>query len=287
MTEFILICIIAHMLGDFYLQTDHMAERKRKDWRKLLLHGALYGIPFLCPFAFLRYSFDLLLAVGLMILSHLLLDLLKFFITLGLSKGLGRWSMIRSNGFIYVVDQLFHLTAILLLGNLIVGTDMGFHGWVEHLAGRMPFTAMELLRWCLLILVIYKPVNITIHQLFSDFKPETRKELMGKAMPKLMAASLRVEEVTGGAEEVEYEAEYKLVKDKKAGAIIGFLERIIIVIFISLQQYAAIGLVLTAKSIVRYDRIAKDQEFSEYYLIGTLFSLISALVLYYAVFLEL
>ncbi len=286
MTEFILICIIAHVLGDFYLQTDHMAESKRKDWRKLLLHGAVYGIPFLLPFVFLRYSFDLLLSVGLMILSHLLLDLLKFILTLSLRRGSGRWSMIRSKGFLYVVDQLLHLTAILLLSNLLTGTDIGFYGWLEQLAGRMPFTAVQLIRWSLLLLVIYRPVNITIHQLFSDFKPVTRKELMGKDMPKLMAATLRVEEVSNEAEEVEYVVD-KLVKDKKAGAIIGFLERLIIVIFVSLQQYAAIGLVLTAKSIVRYDRIAKDQEFSEYYLIGTLFSLISALVLYYAVFLEL
>jgi hypothetical protein len=32
------------------------------------------------------------------------------------------------------------------------------------------------------------------------------------------------------------------------------------------------GVVLTAKSIARYDRISKDQGFAEYYLLGTLMS---------------
>ena len=42
------------------------------------------------------------------------------------------------------------------------------------------------------------------------------------------------------------------------------------------QQYSAVGLVLTAKSIARYDRISKDQSFAEYYLLGTLLSTICA-----------
>ena len=50
------------------------------------------------------------------------------------------------------------------------------------------------------------------------------------------------------------------------------------VIFISIGQYSAVGLVLTAKSIARYDRISKDQAFAEYYLLGTLLSTICAVI---------
>ncbi|HGA3551072.1 TPA: DUF3307 domain-containing protein [Streptococcus agalactiae] len=39
-----------------------------------------------------------------------------------------------------------------------------------------------------------------------------------------------------------------------------------------------IGLVFTAKSIARYDKISKSQVFAEYYLIGSLFSIISVLI---------
>lgn len=45
---------------------------------------------------------------------------------------------------------------------------------------------------------------------------------------------------------------------------------------IILKQYAAIGLVFTAKSIARYDEITKNPSFAEYYLVGTLLSVIIA-----------
>jgi hypothetical protein len=57
-----------------------------------------------------------------------------------------------------------------------------------------------------------------------------------------------------------------------AGALIGILERILILALLSVGQYAAIGLVLTAKSVARYDQIAKQKDFAEYYLLGTLLS---------------
>jgi hypothetical protein len=45
-----------------------------------------------------------------------------------------------------------------------------------------------------------------------------------------------------------------------------------------MNQYAAMGLVLTAKSIARYDKITKDEKFAEYYLLGTLLSTASVVV---------
>lgn len=48
--------------------------------------------------------------------------------------------------------------------------------------------------------------------------------------------------------------------------------RSFLLILLSMNQYSAIGLVLTAKSIARYDKIAKEPDFAEYYLPGTLLS---------------
>ena len=44
-------------------------------------------------------------------------------------------------------------------------------------------------------------------------------------------------------------------------------------ILIYMNQYSATGLVLTAKSIARYNKIANEKDFAEYYLLGTLISL--------------
>jgi hypothetical protein len=48
-----------------------------------------------------------------------------------------------------------------------------------------------------------------------------------------------------------------------------------------------LGFILTAKSIARYDAITKDQKFAEYYLIGTLVSVVYSIVAYAAVFMGL
>jgi len=50
-------------------------------------------------------------------------------------------------------------------------------------------------------------------------------------------------------------------------------------------QFAAIGLIFTAKSVARYNKISENQSFAEYYLIGSLFSMISVLVTYILLYL--
>lgn len=44
--------LIAHLLGDYVLQTSHMAENKVQSWPVAILHAFVYSI----PFAFLTQS---------------------------------------------------------------------------------------------------------------------------------------------------------------------------------------------------------------------------------------
>ncbi|MCR4439662.1 MAG: hypothetical protein QHJ34_09835 [bacterium] len=62
-----------------------------------------------------------------------------------------------------------------------------------------------------------------------------------------------------------------------AGALIGALERALTVTFVLLGQYTALGLVLTAKSITRFEKL-KNRKFAEYYLVGTLASMLWAIL---------
>lgn len=66
----------------------------------------------------------------------------------------------------------------------------------------------------------------------------------------------------------------------EAGHYIGLMERILILVFILLQQYAAIGLLIAAKSILRFGSKRTDEarKESEYILTGTLFSFTLAVV---------
>ena len=62
----------------------------------------------------------------------------------------------------------------------------------------------------------------------------------------------------------------------KSGALIGTIERWLIVFFMSIQQYEAIGFLVAAKSILRFSE-TKESEKSEYVLAGTLVSIAIAI----------
>lgn len=60
-----------------------------------------------------------------------------------------------------------------------------------------------------------------------------------------------------------------------AGRLIGILERTLVLFLVFYGQWAAAVLLLTAKSIARFEEL-KDRRFAEYYLVGTLASLLVA-----------
>lgn len=66
----------------------------------------------------------------------------------------------------------------------------------------------------------------------------------------------------------------------KAGLWLGRLERILILTFVLLSKFEAIGFLITAKSIFRYSEIkcSRDRKEAEYILIGTMMSFVVALL---------
>jgi len=73
----------------------------------------------------------------------------------------------------------------------------------------------------------------------------------------------------------EKDTENKDESLEQAGRWIGWLERFLILTFVLLQQYAAIGLLVAAKSIFRF---SESRKIGEYVLIGTLLSFTIAII---------
>lgn len=69
------------------------------------------------------------------------------------------------------------------------------------------------------------------------------------------------------------------------GAVIGALERSLSYVFVLSGDFDAIGLILAAKGLIRYGEIrdAKDQKVAEYVLVGTMLSLLWAVLVALAV----
>ncbi|QWB96172.1 hypothetical protein KHQ89_01635 [Mycoplasmatota bacterium] len=75
----------------------------------------------------------------------------------------------------------------------------------------------------------------------------------------------------------------KDIKDDqvKSGALIGSMERIVMMILLIAGQWIGLTIIVAAKSIARFKQL-DDKGFSEYYLIGTLYSIIFVIITYYA-----
>jgi len=246
------ILITLHVIADFYFQTDKIAKDKTIRYKGVCRHAIQYALTFAIVLAFIGVNVKLLLCLCLAALTHFLIDSLKF--TISKVRLFDRVN--GKLGTIFLVDQLSHILSMFLIVLLFSSFNIKISLlplWTKILE-LLYLDPIFIIRWILIMLLIMKPANIVFRLLFSGFKPDT--------------------EDNNGIEE----------KDKKAGAIIGCLERILIVIFISAKQYSALGFILTAKSIARYDAIAKDRKFAEYYLIGTLVSVVYSIIAYTVVF---
>lgn len=57
------VSVLCHVVGDYILQTDHMAVEKTRRWSNAALHGAAYTVPFV-PLAWFGVSVWALLFIG-------------------------------------------------------------------------------------------------------------------------------------------------------------------------------------------------------------------------------
>lgn len=257
MTKFILVFLLAHIIGDYYLQTDSMSQKKKKDYKWLIIHSIVYTIPYWCIPLLVKESSKLVLPIILLGLSHGMIDLLK---TKCFNLKRIRLNINLDEKKMYIIDQILHIINIYGICLIFLnGTVLTPNSCLEGVKNLVSLNLTDATKYTILLLIICKPVNITFSILFSNFKPKKTE----KDEDTLLNLHSPI---------------------KNAGSYIGLFERIIIVIFIYLQAYSAIGFVITAKSVARYDNITKDQQFAEYFLIGTLYSIASCLILYWLLF---
>lgn len=152
------------------------------------------------------------------------------------------WTLIRGlvgkwkSGFAFVLQAALQVVAL----TAIWLSAEGYWGWAGEL-GKGLFSAHNLLVLLAYVLVL-RPASALIGAVLTPF--------------------------------VEGVKESSRDSLKKAGTWIGYLERMLILTFVLLEQWEAIGFLLTAKSILRFNDIkgAEQRPLSEYVLLGTLVS---------------
>lgn len=237
--------LMAHLLGDGYLQTQRMARGKARFPKWLLLHGLVYAL--------VMAVFSLLMiqpgqaALPLLILaaSHLLIDCIKSLLLWRGTAGAAPEAAPASRGSrlgafaVPLLDQALHLLVILLVYRYF---GLWAYPGALLVAGMAWPHFQQAGVLLLLVLLLCKPVALFVRSLFVllDFQLETAGE------------------------------------NPRAGYVIGMLERLTIALLILSHHLGGVAFVLTAKSLARIKQL-ENQAFAEKYLVGTLASTLIAM----------
>lgn len=246
MDLFFLLCI-CHVIGDFFLQTEETAREKRTKMRVYFKHAVLYAAPYvICGFAaYAAYEVDDIHKLLLWcILSHAAIDSMKIGLEIMLENRTGKAFGKNVDAGIYLGDQSAHILCLVCGAVLYKG-----------ILPDMPEYVSKAILYLLYFLCLQKPANVTFKQLFSRFHADAENKAKTEGQVK-----------------------------EGAGAWIGNLERTLSGILILLGQFSAVGLAMTAKSVARYNEISENPSFAEYYLIGTLYSILYTVALYCLLF---
>lgn len=242
----ILLFIIGHVLGDYYLQSNELAVEKNNNLGKLNVHCIIYFISMLVV-SIPVFSLEVLISATVISLIHWLIDFIKF----NLKKN--RSITDKKEVIIYLIDQFLHVLTIIFVVLFLEINNIGVYyiNFFRFVLQNSNINLVLISSWILISLIIVTPCKITIKKIMLGFRDSLEVEKEGSP---------------------------------NAGALIGILERAIVVLLLSVNQYSAIGFVLTAKSIARYKKITDSAVFAEYYLIGTLLSNFLVIVFYLLIF---
>jgi len=130
-----------------------------------------------------------------------------------------------------------------------------FGDTIDYIKNLLSMEGKEILKYILCVIVILKPVNVTFKILFQAIKP-VDNDFSGPPLPSQV---------------------------NNVGKLVGDLERLLVLSFMIIGEYSAIGIIFAGKSITRYKKIEDDPEFAEYYLLGTFFSILSTIIVYNAI----
>ncbi len=246
----LILVLMGHLLADFYVQTNSIAQRKNSDNKAFALHTALYALCML-PFCLIVFAWwsSFLISWIVVSLAHALIDLAK-------RAKAGRDKTSLSNGkrhselTSFCLDQIAHIalcTAVVVIafskGSL--SSEAWFFIPLQDLIGGGN-TLIALAVAATAFLFNGRPVSCSIQLIFQQIR------------------------LTADSDNTQQQDE------QRAGRWIGVFERVLVVILTLCGQFSAIAFVLAAKSIARFKQL-DDQTFAESYLIGTLASMTFAI----------
>jgi hypothetical protein len=227
--------VLAHLLTDFLLQPKSWID-SRQQRHFASPHLYLHGLV-TAAVAALFIGFDPWWVAPVLLVTHTLIDGVK--------------SYLPNKTVIFLADQAAHLLVLLLCWNAAF-PNSGFR--------TLDLAAFNTARFWILataFVFVTKPAGIFIGM----FTRHWRARLTDAAA---QAGTLGAPSTSGRTGDDSLAT---------AGSWIGMLERVIILILVLGGKYEAIGLLIAAKSILRFNESPRTEAKTEYLLIGTLVSM--------------
>lgn len=266
--------LVSHLLADFYLQPNSLANGKLKSIPLALLHYAIYavaiGIPLLLFLAPDQVWKALLMIAG----SHCLIDSIRILVENNTNQ---KYPIL-----LFGIDQALHILIILCVYWLNMrSTPVDASSIIGRYFSIDSVVLNNVLLYILIFLLVLLPEAIIVKKILQSLPqknhPKLKRNMRAKPSRKsLIQSTYKYNGSIIVRSYVNNSSFPPVVSDDEKqgpnmGLIIGMLERILVAVFILAGQYSSIAFVIAAKSIARFKQL-EDQAFAEKYLIGTLSS---------------
>ncbi len=234
---------IAHFLTDFPFQSRKMAEEKKKGLKSIHFYFHVL-IVLLTTYILLaqwtNWQGPLVIAVvhGIIDLARISIEKKVFW-----ARNNPKW--------MFIFDQGLHLTNVTIYWIVCISGVHGFHSiklfFDQAIIGNNDM---------LIIIFSYLLITMPAGNLIGLITKKWQDEIERTDMKSDSASSPETESLTD------------------AGKTIGMIERILVLTFILISQYQAIGFLIAAKSVFRFGDLKEtgQRKRTEYILIGTLIS---------------
>lgn len=221
--------IIGHLLADFYWQPmSWVNDRNTRHFKakKLYFHVLVHGLISAIVIAFWEYTVgwqqlsSVLLATGIIVISHYFIDIAKSYSNKGVVP--------------FLLDQIAHIIVIIAISIWLTDNQQFTNNLMALLTNS---NALWVIAGYLIILnpsAVF--IRMMLERLTNHFSSDGSLPLAGQS--------------------------------------IGMLERVLMLTFILLDQFAGLGFLIAAKSVFRFGDLSasKDKQLTEYVMLGTLLS---------------
>lgn len=279
--QIILSLILVHLIADFYLQTDDMVKEKLKNIKKHIIHHFLLTAFVLISFCFFHVDkvnilVNLISPLFFISITHFLIDVLKIKL-LDTIKIKNEENMKRL-GF-FILDQCLHFGMILVCCQLFLGIKLQSLDTATHLR-HASLNSFESILFIIIIVILATSVSGHMIRILLGSLPNQLLTFEGKYAFKNERKEDHFLDKNLGKRGLTEEYNYTIFSkhDLSRGKLIGYIERLLVLILTFYGAYPAIGFIVAAKSIARFKQM-DDRDWAEYFLLGTLTSMFLGITL--------